>query len=48
MKCVNCEKELTTKQEEYNNYIAKKTGNEKVDMCDNCWANYCYHTVTGE
>ena len=48
MNCVDCGKELSKKQEEHNEEIAMKTGTKRMDMCENCWADYCHHALTGQ
>lgn len=39
---------ITEEQDLYNNKVAKKTNTPKLNMCAECWANYCDHVVTGE
>lgn len=40
MKCVGCGKELSKEQEKHNERIAEKSGTKRLDVCDNCWADY--------
>lgn len=46
MKCSNCKKELTVKEVEKNDYIAKYT--KRLDFCIDCWNDYCHHAITGD
>ncbi len=48
MKCTDCGKELSKEQEKRNEEIAAKSGTKRLDICGNCWAEYCWHAETGE
>jgi len=48
MKCTDCGKELSKEQEKNNEEIAVKSGTKRLDMCGNCWAEYCHHAETGD
>ena len=46
MKC-ECGQEITERQDLLNEKVARETKTKKLNMCDLCWANYCYHAETG-
>ena len=47
MKC-KCGKIITEEQDIKNKIVANETNTPKLDICDECWVNYCNHAVTGE
>jgi len=47
IKC-ECGKEITKEQDLENDKIARDSKTKKVDMCDDCWASYCDHAITGD
>lgn len=47
MKC-ECGKIISKERDLGNNKIAKETNTPKLNMCDECWIDYCEHAVMGE
>ena len=45
-KC-ECGREITDEQDKKNREIAQETKSPKLNMCDNCWWDYCEHAITG-
>ena len=48
MKCEDCGKEISKEQDKENSRIAEKTQTKKLNMCSNCWTDFCYHVETGQ
>lgn len=48
MKRCYCGAEITKEQDSENSRVAQETKTKKLDMCDECWGNYCYHAITGD
>jgi len=48
MKCTDCGKELSKEQEKRNEEISQKSKTKKLNMCANCWSDFCHHAETGD
>lgn len=48
MKKCSCGRVITERQDKENDRIARDSNAEKVNMCADCWSDYCHHALTGE
>jgi hypothetical protein len=46
--CADCYKVLSYEEILHNIIIAEKAKTKILNMCFNCWNDYCYHAITGE